>query len=124
MPLLDVSDVLLDPLFNEQLTVIRRTEIVDNEGVASFVEQTLHPTGVVTQGNPQSVARAPDYTAARGNILVHAYNFVLRDPSTGLASDIVVWQGERYTVQRTYDWSTYGKGFTVAECELQPTVKA
>lgn len=124
MPLLDVTEVLLDPDFCEELVVKRRTQVVDNRGIASYLEQILNPIGVVTQGNPASVQRAADYTVAKGNILVHAYAFVFQEPMEDGACDIVLWNGNNYMVRKSYDWSTYGVGFTAAECEFMQTVKA
>lgn len=117
MPLLDVSDVLLDPMFAQVLTVIRRTQNVGENGVVSYTEETLNPVGVITAGSPEALKRADDAQIAKGMIVVHS-TIPLRDPDGGFDADTVVWKGNRYVVKKSYDWSDYGNGFTAAECEL------
>jgi len=122
MPLLDVSEVLDDPMFNEVLTVIRRQQTISDQGRVVLTSTTFTPIGVVTAGSPEPLLRTEDYQATRNNITVHT-KFKLIDATSGLLDyqpDTIIWQGSSYLVKKTWDWSKYGAGFTCAECELLP----
>jgi hypothetical protein len=121
MPDLDVADVLLDPDFCEQITVIRRVQAVSTSGAAfASNTQNLIITGVVTIGSMLALKRASDYELANNVITVHSQTR-LQGPTANGYPDIVVWKGNKYVVKRQSDWSHYGQGFTAAECELQDT---
>jgi len=124
MPLLDVSDVLLDPMFCEQLNITRRTQTVGSDGRAVITETILEPYGVVTAGSVEPLVRDEDYEHAKNNITVHAYGFRLLDPTEGYQPDIVNFQGKQYVVRKSYNWSQYGVGFTAADCEMLSLVNA
>lgn len=120
MPLLDVSEVLADPDFNEVLNVIRRQQTIDMHGRAVLTETTFTPYGVVTSGNPDPLLRTVDYEAEKNTIRVHT-TFVLIGVQNGVTDyqpDVILWNGNRYLVNKTWDYSKYGAGFIAADCEL------
>lgn len=121
MPDLDVSDILLDPDFCEQISVIRNVQIVDAHGRAQQTPTTIQIYAVVTQGSMLPMERAQELTLAREVITVHSQTRLLAS-ATGRQADIVVWKGSNFVVKKQSDWSQYGNGFTAAECELQDTV--
>jgi len=121
MPLLDVSDVLLDPMFAQRLHVIRRTQSVGSDGVVAFTETILNPVGVITAGSPSNLERAPDAQVSKGTITVHS-TIALLDPTSGGDADAILWHGTQYVVKKSYDYSDYGNGFTMAECEITEAV--
>jgi hypothetical protein len=123
MPFLDVSDVLLDPMFCDEIHVIRRSEAVNDSGINETTETSLYPIGVITQGSPPSVNIEPDAQHAKGAITVHCV-MRLYDVTQSYLPDLVVFNGNRYTVERAYNWSNYGAGFFAADCELVPLVSA
>lgn len=123
MPLLDVTEVLDDPLFNEPMIVIRNQEVIGEDGRVTLVKTTFTPFGVVTAGKPDPLLRTSDYEAAKNTITVNT-RFFLIDATTGMTNyqpDIVNWQGRDYLVRKSYDYSKYGAGFIHAECELIAT---
>lgn len=121
-PMLDVSEVLLDPMFAQTLTIIRRAQTVSSGGIASDTDTTLNPIGVVTMsGNKYGLES--DSERDQDNITVHT-NIPLRGPAVGFEPDIVYWQGNRYTVSKALDWSQYGAGFYAADCILLDTLQA
>lgn len=122
MPLLDVSEVLTDPMFNEVITVLRQQQVVDDHGRAQVIPTTFTPIGVVTAGSPDPLLRTEDYQATKNTITVHT-QFRLIDATSGVLNyqpDVIIWQGSQYLVKKTWDWSKYGAGFICAECELLP----
>ncbi|WP_248322031.1 hypothetical protein [Caballeronia sp. Sq4a] len=120
MPLLDVSDLLTDPDFvDTSLTCTRSAQTVGDDGMAVNAPTVTPFSGVVTNDSGDQLRRRPDGTMIEGSITIHT-RFQLIDGKTGFDADIVTWQGRQYTVVNVRDWSTYGRGFVAAQCELMP----
>lgn len=119
MPLLDPSDVLLDPDFWDTLICTRSTQTVDETGVASVAQTTKTFRGVVTSDRGLIMERMAAGEYVVGSISVVS-RFLLRDNGAGVTADIVTWNNKQYTVVRVNDYSRYGLGFTQAICELLP----
>jgi len=120
MPLLDVSDVLLDPDFCDRTLVCERNAITtDNNGRGVVSTQTLPFSGVVTSDKGELLQRGAVGEHATDNITVIT-RFRLLDAKLATTADIVQWNGLRYTVTKVNSYSTYGIGFVEAGCEMIP----
>jgi len=120
MPRLDVTDIILDPDFlTSDLMCVRTTEVINSGGVSVLNEVSSQFAGVVTSDEGDLLDRIEGASRSRGSIMVHT-KFKLRESMTGFAADIVVWAGARYTVTRINNYSTYGRGFVAATCDLLP----
>lgn len=115
MPTLDVSEVLTDPAFAEMITIIRRSEALNQYGESVQTSQTLTAVGVVTSGRGELVRAAEQQHMPR-NIVVHS-KFRMRGPSPGYQPDVISWHGNSYVVSSLRDWSNFGAGYTAAECQ-------
>lgn len=127
MPLLDVSDVLDDPDFQDSFSVTRNEQVVGNNGVATQTPVTTSQKGVVTMDDGTLAKRLPELERVEGAILVHT-RFRLTDGTTGAApgenipADIITWPetgGRQYTVHFVDNYSRYGAGFICAICTLR-----
>lgn len=121
MPDLDVSDLLLDPDFCEQLSVQRR-QITMVKGRSTTTPVTISPApyGVVfsiTGG----LIRAGDQQNMPATIVVHT-PFRLRGASPGYEPDLVIWNGDNYAVTAIDNFSKYGAGFVAATCTSQDSI--
>ncbi|MCX2699253.1 hypothetical protein [Ochrobactrum chromiisoli] len=115
MPLLDVSDILSDPDFADEITITRT--IVRVERGRTKKDQTEIPTvGVVTSDQGDILDRLPDMRRVAGTILVHTTETLVASDGERDA-DIIEWAGKQYTVVDVNDYSRYGAGFTCAKCE-------
>ncbi len=124
MPLLDVSEVLADPMFADTITVQRVVETVDAKGRSQATPQTFsNIPAVVTAATGDALQLLPETARMSGNILVHT-TFILAATSDTTRADVIVWQGRSYTVTLLNDWSTYGAGFHMAVCTLKDLVEA
>lgn len=114
MPLLDVSDILLDPDFVDlTLVCVRQTQSVDANGRASNAQTTIPFSGVVTMDRGSIMNRVAEGAYISGSILIYS-QFNLQMAGSAVDSDLVNWHGEQYTVMNVGDYSAYGVGFTWA----------
>lgn len=120
MPELDVNDVLLDPEFADTtLVCVRRTQTIDNHGVASEATTTIPFTGVVTSNAGDTLNVDENGTRIIGSILITTpFNLQMEGQNQG--ADHVRWNGREYIVDNLQDYSTYGRGFVIATCNLAP----
>ena len=121
MPFLDMSDVLLDPDFIDNMTVTRNTQSVDQNGNASDSSVTWNFYGTVTSKggkrlNRNSVGQFESQTI----FVVTLFPLTTGTNMTGVTidADVVTWNGLTYTVTSIDDYSRYGAGFIQATCEL------
>lgn len=119
MPLLDCSEILLDPDFVDSLVCARMTQVVGNDGIAADTPTTTPFWGVVTNNSGDLLMRMAEGSRINGSITVHS-QFNLVAGSDGIDADVVTWNGRQYTVTNVGDWSRFGIGFTAANCELIP----
>lgn len=127
MPDLDVSDLLLDPDFAEELTIKRRVVAVGQNGRQTVTPTVVDPKpwGVVLPQNDAPMMRGPDQQTLPALLQVHT-QFRLRGPAldgnTDYQPDIVVWNGADFVVNKVHPFSKYGSGFVVADCSsMNPT---
>ena len=115
MPFIDVTDLLIDPDFCEQITVKRRSESVNGYGESERVTETHTVTAVVTAGSQPRIDRAAEGQRQPNTITVHTM-FKLTGPAVGFQPDVIVFAGRDFVVTTLFDWSHYGAGFVCAEC--------
>ena len=118
MPLLDVTDAILDAMFMTAMTYTRRTEVLTN-GVASYTGTPAAFYGVVTMERGNRQDQPPEASRVGGSIYVHTLTR-LSDGNSGFGADLVSWNGQTYTVTAIDNYSQYGAGFICATCELKP----
>lgn len=120
-PLLDVTEVLDDPLFQDtRLTYTRIAESVGQDGIAVYGPQTLPFTGVV-QPNGDQLKRLEDGSYHNASITVWTRTRLISG-EVGSTADIVNWKGADYTVMKVMDWD-YGAGYQQAMCDLTGLIK-
>lgn len=123
MPLIEMSEVLTDPMFLDSFSVNRRTQLVDETGIAS-TGSTVFPGvfGVVYPSDKNDLSRLPDFQLQSKAITVIT-KFALRgesktsgDGATSFYPDLVVWNGGSYIVAVLEDYSRFASGFLLAIC--------
>lgn len=122
MPLLDVSDILLDPDIVETLTIQRRQANVGSNGRATKTVTTITPApvGSVQPQDAGDLERGSDQQNLPKEIQVIT-QFRLRGASQDgqgneYQPDLIVWQGDSYQVDSIEPWTAYGAGWVVAKC--------
>ena len=122
MALLDVSEVLIDPMLATEISVVRRSSVVNDFGEEEVTEQTFPAVGVITStANPME--RGPDAQVQPDTITVRT-PFPLVGPAEGVQADVIVWKGRRWVVFKPADYTHFGAGFVSADCEALDLVGA
>lgn len=120
MALIDVSELLLDADFLDNVTLIRRSVVVDGNGEGVLTETPFPNTPMSVQGaNTEALERMPEGARLSDLITVY-YRGVLTAESPNGYADVIVWGGKRYQVKEVpEDFMNYGNGFTMANCMLE-----
>lgn len=126
MPLLDVTDVLFDPMFAANpgaVQLIRSTQTVNNYGETVLTTvttdiSTLPWTAVVVPADGDTLDLLPDTERAGGVIEVYT-NFVVNVATDTTAPDLIAWEGKQWTVRLVHDYRQFGQGYTCAICVLR-----
>lgn len=124
MPLLDVSDVLMDPDFlDTSLICHRQIQTVDADNFPTNTPQDIPFSGVVTVDRSLEAKRMAAGQNINGAILiVTQFRLTQGQPETNSAprldADIVTYSGRDYRVTFVDPYTRYGAGFVQAHCEL------
>ncbi|CAI1547436.1 MULTISPECIES: head-tail adaptor [Serratia] len=124
MPLLDVTEVLLDPDFVDFSLVCRRQiQTTDDDNFPINTPQEIPFTGVVTVDRSLEARRMAAGQNINGAILI-VTQFRLTQGSKSvndgpnLDADLVTYNGGLYRVTFVDPYTRYGAGFVQAHCEL------
>lgn len=110
MAQLDVSDLLLDPDFIDEITMIHRTATVNAFGETVLVEASTVTVGSVQPASGKEMKRLPEslQTADVRSFFIKAA--ILSD-GTSQYPDILVFQGQRFQIQVVQPWLHWGSGW-------------
>ncbi|WP_208093576.1 head-tail adaptor [Serratia ureilytica] len=118
MPLLDVTEVLLDPDFVDTTLVChRQIQIRDDDNFTTNTQQDIPFSGVVTVDRSLEARRMAAGQNINGAILI-VTQFRLTQGQPGLDADVVTYRGREYRVTFVDPYTAYGAGFVQAHCEL------
>lgn len=120
MALIDVSFLLTDPDFTNQVTLIRRSIAINTYGEGQLTETQSTITAVVQGDNTEMLEFVPEGARLTDMITVWCRGQLTAEQPGGYA-DIIVWGGKRYQVKEvSEDFMNFGAGFTKAICMLEP----
>lgn len=124
MPLLDVTEVLLDPDFADPSLICRRQiQTTDDDNFPINTPHEIPFSGVVTVDRSLEARRMAAGQNINGAILI-VTQFRLTQGSKSindgpnLDADLVVYNGGLYRVTFVDPYTRYGAGFVQAHCEL------
>lgn len=115
MALLDVSEVLSDPLFTSCVTLVRCVEEIDDFGEPKWRDAERFDIRAVVTADQKTIDRLPEALKRAGTILVR---FQIDDAPGYQAKgyDAVIWRGRRFVVKDAADYSHFGAGFIRMVC--------
>lgn len=120
MPLVDVTDILVDTDIAGQLfVVLRRQEVVNQYGESTVFVSKANAIGSVQPKGDQSLIREDSYDAQADSIVV-VTTYRLQGVAKGAAKtqykpDIIFWQNNFYEVISPNNWSQFGAGMIEVE---------
>ncbi|EMF7563568.1 head-tail adaptor [Serratia marcescens] len=118
MPLLDVTEVLLDPDFVDTTLVChRQIQHRDDDNFTTNTQQDIPFSGVVTVDRSLEARRMAAGQNINGAILI-VTQFRLTQGQPGLDADVVTYRDREYRVTFVDPYTAYGAGFVQAHCEL------
>lgn len=117
MPDLDVTDIINDPDFAEQFTVVRTIRAVSSGGLAVDTSGNFYVSGIILPTPGARLMLFPESERSSGMIDVYT-QFRLVPLTDQTAADQIVWHNKVYRVRTCEDWTDWGQGFTHATCEL------
>ncbi|WP_439292087.1 MULTISPECIES: head-tail adaptor [Rahnella] len=124
MPLLDVSEVLMDPDFADfSLVCHRQNQVTDDDNFPVNTTEEIPFSGVVTIDRALEAKRMAAGQNINGAILIIT-QFRLTQGSKSvndgpnLDADLVIYSGNLYRVTFVDPYTRYGAGFVQAHCEL------
>lgn len=116
---IDVSFLLSDPDFTDQITLIHRAATINDFGEMELTETPETITAVVQGPNTEDLVQNP--TAAWLTDAISIWwrgTFTVEAP--GGYSDVIVWRGRRFIVEMVdEDFVNWGTGWTRALCRLE-----
>ncbi|MMZ56971.1 hypothetical protein D3C73_1315870 [compost metagenome] len=124
MPLLDVTEVLLDPDFVDFSLVCRRQiQTTDDDNFPINTPQEIPFSGVVTVDRSLEARRMAAGQNINGAILIVTQFRLTQGRKSAadgpnLDADLVVYNGGLYRVTFVDPYTRYGAGFVQAHCEL------
>lgn len=118
MALVDVSEVINDPDFQDTITLNRRTQTISDYGETTFTVSGSTMSAVVQAGNGETLNRNPEYSVMTDWITIYAeFNFIA--DGDGYFADEVVWSGRNFQVKTVTDFMNWGVGYTRADCLIE-----
>lgn len=118
MAIVDVTDLLNDIDFVDQMSLITRVPTVNAMGENVLVETTLDSYGSIQAASGRVIDRLPDLLRV-ANLSSFWFKGTIVASSTGKYPSILVFKGQRYQVKHVFDWTNYGAGWCEGACVME-----
>lgn len=115
MALLDVSEVIEDPLFTSPCALIKTVESTDANGEPAWADGETAEINAVVTSDQKTIDRLPEALRRAGTIIVRCVSDMAPE-GFGAAYDAVLWHGKRFVVKDCADYSQFGRGFLRLVC--------
>lgn len=115
MAQLDVSDLLLDPEFVDDITLINRTTEVDEFGMNILEEEEFDTIGSVQPASYKQIQRLPE-ALRQADVRSFFVKMEIKTDGSTVYPDLIEFQGRRYQVQSVAPWLNYGRGWCEGIC--------
>lgn len=112
---IDVSDLLSDPDFTDDLVLIHRTPLVSDLGENSLLERSVPTIGSVQPASGKTLQRLPEALRV-GDVSSFWLRGEIVTDQVGAYPDIIQFRGKRYAVQSVMDYTNWGEGWCEGTC--------
>ncbi len=115
MARVDVSELLHDPDFVDNIQLVKRSSAVDSHGENKITEVIVNSVGSVQPASGRAVQRLPDELRV-ANVSSFWYQGEIPTSEPGKYTSVLCFKGRRYAVQMVFDWTNFGAGWCEGLC--------
>lgn len=119
MSQIDISELLSDPDFVDEVIQIKRQPGVNLRGRNNLIDKQIKTVGCVQPATGKTIFRLPEDMRV-ANVSEFYIKGVITATAPGKYSDQIVFKGVKYNVQTVFDWSNWGEGYTMGTCIAEP----
>lgn len=112
---IDVTDLLVDPDFIDELILITRATTVNSYGENVVTETSTATVGSVQPASGKTLQRLPDALRV-ADVSSFWIKGVITADGSGKYPDLISFRGRRFQVQVVFDWTNYGEGWAEGTC--------
>lgn len=115
MPQLDVTELMTDPDFVDEMIQVSRLSRVDSLGQNVLTECRNETVGSVQPADGKLIERLPEAERVH-NLMSFWLQGTIVASAPGKYTDILIFQGKRFQVKTVFDWSAWGDGWCEGLC--------
>lgn len=115
MSQIDVTELLSDPDFVDEVVLINRSAIVASSGENEVSESPVNTVGAVQPADKKTLDRLPESLIVE-NMMAFWVQGEIPTSSPGKYSSILVFKGRRFEVKAVFDWTAAGAGWSEGVC--------
>jgi galactose-6-phosphate isomerase len=115
MAQIDVSELLHDPDFVDEMQIASRVPAVNSFGENILSETILASIGSVQPASSETLQRLPEALRS-ANVKSFWVQGPIKTLGPGVYPDILIFKGARFQVQSVDDWTNWGAGWTQGTC--------
>jgi hypothetical protein len=112
---IDVTELLHDPDFVDEMQVINRYPTVDSGGENELTEDPFDTVGAVQPADGKSLERVPESLWVT-NMMTFWVEAKIVASKPGEYAAILVFRGQRFAVKHVFDWTAAGPGWCEGLC--------
>lgn len=118
MAQVDVSDLLHDPDFVDEIQLVDRKSSANLLGENVLQEVCIKSVGSVQPASGKAINRLPEALRV-ANLMSFWFQGVITAAAPGKYTAQLVFKGQRFQVQTVMDWSSWGAGWCEGTCVAQ-----
>lgn len=115
MAQIDVSELLLDADFIDNLTLIHRTTSVNDQGINVLAETSADTVGSVQPAPTKDIQRLPD-ALRMSDVRKFWIKAEILSDGDAQYPDLILFQGKRFQIINVEPWLNYGAGWNAGLC--------
>lgn len=115
MAQIDVSELMVDPDFVDEMTLVTRVPNINLYGESSTQDTSLESVGSIQPASAKTLQRLPEALRLE-NVSSFWFRGIITASSLGKYPSVLVFKGNRYQVRQVVDWSNFGQGYTEGIC--------
>lgn len=115
MAQVDVTELLTDPDFVDEIKLVKRMSTVNAAGENVVTDQTFCSLGSVQSATGKTIQRLPEDMRVR-DVRTFIVKGTITTDANGRYSDIIIFRGLRFTIITVNDWTNFGAGWCRGIC--------